>query len=110
MEGRLSSADEGYDGTMEDSDERAPARYLDDEKADPARIIETNDTRQSELAGLQQALNVLDDRSADIIEKRWLSEKKSTLHQLADQYQISAERVRQIEKNAISKLKLSMPI
>lgn len=108
MENRLGSSDEGYDGTMEDGDERSPSRYLHDDQTDPARIVEVQDTRQTHLEGLRRALSVLDSRSADIIQARWLTEKKSTLHELARRYQISAERVRQLEKNAIKKLKLSM--
>ncbi|MDK1023760.1 MAG: RNA polymerase sigma factor RpoH [Gammaproteobacteria bacterium] len=110
MESRLGSNDEGYDGTMEDSHERSPSRYLFDDQADPALIAEVQDSHQANLEGLRDALGVLDCRSADIIKKRWLSEKKSTLHQLASKYQISAERVRQLEKNAIKKLKLSMAV
>jgi len=108
MEGRLGSNDEGYDGTMEDADEKSPSKYLHDDQSDPALIAEVQDSLQTNLEGLRDALGVLDCRSADIIRKRWLSEKKSTLHQLAGKYQISAERVRQLEKNAIKKLKLAM--
>ncbi len=108
MEKRLGSFDEGYDGSMEDGDEKAPARYLHSDQADPAQIVEHHDSHRSNLDGLQKALGILDHRSADIIKKRWLSEQKSTLHQLAGKYQISAERVRQLEKDAIKKLKLSM--
>lgn len=110
MESRLGSNDEGYDGTMDEANERSPSRYLHDDQADPALIVEVHDSHQANLEGLRDALGVLDCRSADIIKKRWLSEKKSTLHQLAAKYRISAERVRQLEKNAIKKLKLSMAV
>lgn len=110
MEGRLGLNDEGFDGAMDDSEDRSPASYLSDEQDDPAKIVESNNSDQAELKGLRKALKLLDDRSTDIIEQRWLAEKKSTLHQLADKYDISAERVRQLEKNAIKKLKLSMAV
>jgi len=108
MEGRLGSFDEGYDGTLEQADEKTPAKYLDDERSDPARIVELENFNDANLELLDQAMAVLDVRSGDIIRQRWLQEKKTTLHQLAEQYGISAERVRQLEKNAIKKLKLSM--
>jgi RNA polymerase sigma-32 factor len=108
MEGRLGSIDEGYDGTLEQVDEKTPAKYLDDERSDPARIIELENFNDANHQLLDQAMDILDDRSGDIIRQRWLQDKKSTLHQLAEQYGISAERVRQLEKNAIKKLKLSM--
>ena len=74
MEGRLGSIDEGYDGTMEDSDEKSPSRYLHDDQSDPALIAEAQDSREADLEGLRDALGVLDNRSANIIKKRWLSE------------------------------------
>ncbi len=108
MEGRLGSFDEGYDGAAEQSDEKTPAQYLNDEGADPARIAEHQSVKEANMNGLAKAIAVLDSRSADIIDQRWLQDKKSTLHELARQYNISAERVRQLEINAMKKLKLSM--
>jgi RNA polymerase sigma-32 factor len=112
MESRLSGQDIGFDPVGADDNEDAhayaPAAYLTDASNDPALTIEQDDTSDRNTSLLVSALEQLDDRSREILEARWLAEQKSTLHQLAARYNVSAERIRQIEKNAISKLKKSM--
>jgi RNA polymerase sigma-32 factor len=107
MEKRLSGLDIGFDGP-DDNDENiapAPANYLEDTSLEPARLIEQSDWSENQETRLYTALKDLDDRSRDILQQRWLTENKSTLHQLADKYDISAERIRQLENNAIKKLR-----
>ncbi|GAB2715323.1 RNA polymerase sigma factor RpoH [Halomonas garicola] len=113
MEGRLSSFDAGFDASPgEDEDSasayRAPVNFLNDEAADPATQLEDSDYEQDASQRLQSALRGLDARSRDILQRRWLAEHKSTLHDLADVYGISAERIRQLEKNAMKKLRHKM--
>jgi RNA polymerase sigma-32 factor len=107
MEKRLSGVDIGFDGP-DDDDENispAPAYYLEDSSLEPSHLLEQSDWRENQETNLYTALNNLDDRSRDILQQRWLADNKSTLHQLADQYSISAERIRQLENNAIKKLR-----
>ncbi len=107
MEKRLSGLDIGFDGP-DDNDENiapAPANYLEDTSLEPARLVEQSDWSENQETRLYAALKDLDERSRDILQQRWLTDNKSTLHQLADQYGISAERIRQLESNAIKKLK-----
>lgn len=107
MEKRLSGLDIGFDGP-DDNDENiapAPANYLEDTSLEPARLIEQSNWSENQENRLYSALKDLDDRSRDILQQRWLTEDKSTLHQLADQYGVSAERIRQLENNAIKKLR-----
>ena len=112
MESRLSGSDIGYDLTAADDDEDsnhfAPAAYLTDESNDPALTIEQDDWESESSNNLSSAMEQLDDRSRTILQERWLTEKKSTLHELAARYDVSAERIRQLEKNAIGKLKKSL--
>jgi RNA polymerase sigma-32 factor len=112
MESRLSGQDIGFDLTAADEDEDsrhfAPAAYLTDASNDPALTVEQDDWRSETSNNLSTALEQLDDRSRTILEERWLAEKKSTLHDLAARYAVSAERIRQLEKNAINKLKKTM--
>ncbi|MDO6441573.1 MULTISPECIES: RNA polymerase sigma factor RpoH [unclassified Marinobacter] len=111
MEGRLSSHDTAFDGPMDDDDDtayKAPAYYLEDHRSDPAVQLENSDWTEDSNGRLMQALGALDERSQDILRERWLSENKATLHQLADKYGISAERIRQLEKNAMKKIRLQM--
>ena len=108
MESRMSSIDMGFDEPDSDDDNSntvAPVAYLQDMSHEPASQVEANDWEEHNHARLSNALASLDDRSRDIIQQRWLSEDKSTLHQLANTYQISAERIKQLENNAIKKLK-----
>ena len=112
MESRLSGQDIGFDLTATDDDEEshhfAPAAYLTDESNDPALSIEQDDWNASNNSQLSTALDKLDERSRTILEARWLAEKKSTLHELAARFGVSAERIRQLEKSALGKLKKTM--
>ncbi|KFF49466.1 MULTISPECIES: RNA polymerase sigma factor RpoH [unclassified Salinicola] len=108
MEGRLSAYDAGFDASPGEDDEQsyqAPAQYLEDSSFDPAAQLEADDWEADYTRRLRDALALLDDRSRDILQRRWLSEEKSTLHELADVYGVSAERIRQLEKNAMKKIK-----
>ena len=107
MEKRLSGLDIGFDGP-DDNDENiapAPANYLEDTSLEPARLVEQSNYAENQEMRLYSALKDLDERSRDILQQRWLTDNKSTLHDLADQYGISAERIRQLENNAIKKLR-----
>ncbi|MDC9719682.1 MAG: RNA polymerase sigma factor RpoH [Gammaproteobacteria bacterium] len=110
MEGRMSAQDTPFDAPEgdEDSAYQAPAYYLEDHSGDPARQLEASDWEEDSNTRLASAMGDLDPRSRDILQQRWLSDSKSTLHNLADQYQVSAERIRQLEKNAMKKLKTAM--
>lgn len=111
MEKRLSAYDAGFDADSDEDDDSAylaPSNYLEDNRYDPSTLVEEDDWSASNLSGLESALTVLDERSRDILVQRWLSDKKLTLHDLADKYGVSAERIRQLEKNAMKKLKNAM--
>jgi RNA polymerase sigma-32 factor len=110
MEKRLHSRDAIFDPAPDADDERAfaPAAYLPSPNADPAVLAEQDDFQDDATARMAAAVRTLDERSRDIIESRWLAEKKKTLHELADTYGISAERIRQIEANAIKKMRAQM--
>lgn len=110
MEQRLNGEDVAFDiGSSEEEGQFAPVQYLAGEAdADPARQLEDSEWRLLTQERLRQALSRLDERSRDILASRWLGEKKATLHELADRYGVSAERVRQLEKSAILKLKERM--
>lgn len=109
MEMRLAMSDASFDGHAETDDDYsvAPAAYLEDHRYDPANQIDTTDNLLRADA-LHNALHLLDERSQAIIRARWLDDSKLTLQDLAAQYNISAERVRQLEKNAFNKLKLAL--
>lgn len=107
MESRLASHDEAFELDPSDEDGYSPSQYLDDAARDPAVIVEAENKIQAERAKLAVAFKALDARSREIIQRRWLVDKKATLHELADQFGVSAERIRQLEKNAMKKLKLS---
>ena len=109
MESRLSGSDVTFDPPTNDSDDEhhfTPAAYLTDDRADPAHQLEHDDTQSQKLALMTDSLKTLDERSKNIIQRRWLNEDKATLHELADEYQVSAERIRQIEKNALGKMRV----
>jgi len=110
MEGRLSSRDIGFDAPEGDDDAawQAPQYFLEDKQADPGQLVEAAEFADDNAARLQQALAALDDRSRDILERRWLVDDKATLHELAATYDVSAERIRQIEANAMKKLRSAM--
>ncbi|MNQ33530.1 RNA polymerase sigma factor RpoH [compost metagenome] len=108
MESRLTGQDMAFDPASDADDDSAfqsPAHYLEDNRYDPARQLEEADWSDSANASLHDALEGLDERSRDILQQRWLSEEKATLHELAAKYGVSAERIRQLEKNAMGKLK-----
>jgi len=108
MEKRLSGYDLSFDPAPTDNDDYAPQAYLPSLDSDPAELVERADWATSAHERLQLALKELDERSRDILERRWLTENKSTLHELAAVYSVSAERIRQIESSAIRKLKMQM--
>ena len=111
MEGRLTSRDVAFDApTDADDDEawHAPQQYLEDLTADPARCVEAEDSQQDSEGRLHAAIAGLDTRSRDILSRRWLAEQKSTLHELAADHGVSAERIRQIEANAMKKLQSAL--
>ena len=109
MEGRLTSRDVGYDQPVGDGADddgwQAPQFFLEDQGNDPASLVESSDWQENSETALHDALRDLDERSRDVLARRWLSEQKATLHELADQYQVSAERIRQIEQAAMKKLR-----
>ena len=112
MEKRLHARDAIFDPAPDADDERAfaPAAYLPSPNSDPAKLVETADFNEDATDRMAAAIRTLDDRSRHIIESRWLTEDKRTLHDLADEYGISAERVRQVEANAIKKLRSAMAL
>jgi len=106
MEARMSNHDVAFDADPDDDEgPAAPAAYLPDMRMEPSAQLERMDSEANEREQLYAALESLDERSRTILEARWLAEKKQTLHELADRYGVSAERIRQIEKNALKKLR-----
>ena len=106
MEGRLASRDQSFDLPENDDEESiSPVQYLEDSSHDPGELVEAEDSLDHDHKRLMNAFGDLDGRAREIITARWLSEKKLTLHQLADRFGISAERVRQLEQNALKKLR-----
>jgi RNA polymerase sigma-32 factor len=112
MEHRLASPDKSFEGSSSSEDEgedwSAPVNYLVDSSSDPIKLLEEQDSTFKQDKDLQAAFIQLDARSQDIIKQRWLAEDKATLHELAAKYKISAERVRQLENQAMTKLKKLM--
>ncbi len=112
MEKRLSANDVAFDLTPDqDDDDRAdfsPSQYLAAESADPAEVLEAEEWDTYTRSRFQQALDSLDKRSKDILASRWLVEDKATLHELADKYKVSAERIRQLENAAVGKLRAAV--
>jgi RNA polymerase sigma-32 factor len=108
MEQRLSSRDLSFDPAPDADDEDgaySPSAYLPHPEADPSVAVEREQWEEDTAERLSQALETLDERSQHILRSRWMQEEKSTLHELADKYGVSAERIRQIEANAIKKLR-----
>jgi RNA polymerase sigma-32 factor len=110
MEERLDGRDMSFDmpvgsGSSSDESVSAPEHYLQKQGDDPALLLEKADWKGHEVGLLSQAMLEVDERSQDILNSRWLSEKKATLHELADRYGVSAERIRQLEKKAMKKIK-----
>jgi RNA polymerase sigma-32 factor len=113
MEQRLNALDMAYDADDSDDDDHyynsAPANYLHDAKSDPAHIYEQETTGSQNLGQLHSAFSRLDQRSQDILQQRWLhDDKATTLNTLAEKYGVSTERIRQLEKNALKKLRQYM--
>ncbi len=111
MEKRMYGHDLAYDApTQDDDDTYSPSAYLPSPDADPADLVANSEIADSAGERLAAALRTLDDRSRDIMQRRWLAEPKVTLQDLANEYQVSAERIRQIEANAIKKLRVQVAI
>ena len=111
MERRLSSRDAVFDPVPDSRDDDhvySPAAYLPSKNSDPAELVEKSDWHDDANARMHAALKNLDDRSRHILEARWLTDDKATLHELAKEYSVSAERIRQIEANAIKKIRVAM--
>ncbi len=109
MEKRLSSRDLSFDPAPGADDEEGesftPSAYLPHPEADPSVAVEEEQWEEDTTGRVSRALETLDDRSRDILASRWMTDEKATLHELADRYGVSAERIRQIEANAIKKLR-----
>lgn len=111
MEMRLTARDSAFDAPADEDDDSvayAPALYLEDKGADPAQLVESENYEGDNNLRLAEAVKMLDERSQAILQRRWLDDKKATLHQLADEYGVSAERIRQLEKNAMKKVRVAM--
>ncbi len=110
MESRLAGQDVGFDLTADDDESSyvAPAAYLEALTVSPAEALEAEDWEQHHHELLFQGLEQLDDRARDIIQSRWLLEPKATLQELADKYDVSAERIRQLENAALKKLQAEL--
>jgi RNA polymerase sigma-32 factor len=108
MEKRLGNRDTSFDLPVDapaDEDSMEPASYLYEQNDDPAVMLENAEWQGHEQRLLTRALSALDKRSLDIVSSRWLAEDKATLHELAERHQVSAERIRQLEQNAMKKLR-----
>ncbi len=112
MESRLSNYDMSFDGYDDEDDDNvaAPASYLADFRMEPSHALEQQDSDLYQRERLLAAVNALDERSKAILEQRWLVDKKQTLNELAQQFGVSAERIRQIEKSAMKKLRLELEL
>src|SRR5690242_11620358 len=109
MESRLSGRDVGFDAPSDEDDDHAPpapVAYLEDHGADPYLSVADADEEADQLDTLERAMDKLDERTQDIIRRRWLAEDKATLQELADDYGVSAERIRQLESNAMKKMRM----
>src|SRR5579862_4630740 len=111
MERRLSARDIAFEAASDgdDEDSYGPSTYLPAPDADPAEQVEQEEWASSSSEQLSAAMQSLDDRSRTILQRRWMSEDKATLHELADEYGVSAERIRQIEAGAINRLRALLP-
>jgi RNA polymerase sigma-32 factor len=109
MEGRLAATDMAFDADESDEENpSAPVHFLAAPASDPADLVAENQVSTVKAERLSVALTELDDRSRDIVERRWLVDSKATLHDLAAEYGVSAERIRQLEQNAMKKLRKAM--
>jgi len=110
METRLSGQELAFEGERDDEEAYAPVHYLADSTAEPSQVLEAEEQERVQAAGLKQALSSLDARSRRIIEARWLREKDgATLHDLAAEFKVSAERIRQIEAKALDRMRKALP-
>src|SRR5689334_12663583 len=111
METRLSGQEVALEGDLDDESAYAPVNYLAaDHDAEPLSVLEAKESEETRAAGLESALKSLDPRSRRIVEARWLREKDSaTLHELAAEFNVSAERTRQIEAKAFQKMRQALP-
>jgi len=110
METRLSGQELAFEGDRDDDESYAPVHYLADEAAEPYHVLEAEESERVRADGLQKALATLDPRSRRIVEARWLREKDTaTLHELAAEFKVSAERIRQIEAKALDKMRKFLP-
>lgn len=105
MQTRMFTSDLALDAPFSDESEEAPVNFLADSRFSPETILEKKAAEKLQTFGLQKALGVLDDRSAQIIKARWLADSPKTLQELAEEYQVSAERIRQIETQALKKMR-----
>ena len=113
MESRLSGTDVAFDVSSDQDEDSAcltPSGYLGDSRYDPETVIGNDQYRQQQQRQLGAALEKLDERSKDIVTRRWLNDDKPTLHDLADEYGVSAERIRQIEKRAMETMKNAISV
>src|SRR5579859_5004172 len=110
METRLSGQEVAFEGERDDEESFAPVHYLADEAAEPYRVLESKQSERVKSEGLEHALATLDPRSRRIVEARWLREKDcATLHDLAAEFKVSAERIRQIEAKALDRMRKLLP-
>jgi RNA polymerase sigma-32 factor len=112
MELRLANSDTAFDGSDSDDDDApaAPAAYIPDTRMEPARALENADTENDQRKRVLSELARLDERSKSILQRRWLCEKKETLRELAEEYGVSAERIRQIEQKALKTLRFRLAV
>jgi RNA polymerase sigma-32 factor len=110
METRLSGQEVAFEGERDDEEAYAPVHYLADTAGEPSQVLEAEESERVRAEGLKKALSTLDARSRRIIEARWLREKDgATLHDLAAEFKVSAERIRQIEAKALDKMRKALP-
>ena len=106
MEQRLHARDTSFDLPVDADDDRpAPSGWIEDRRFDPEQLAQAEERATRTVHSLHEAMKSLDDRSRSIVARRWLSDEKATLQELADEYGVSAERIRQIEKNAMKKMR-----
>jgi RNA polymerase sigma-32 factor len=108
MEQRLNAHDAAFDGYSDDDERPAPSALIEDTRFEPSREVESEEWEAHNIERLSEAMEGLDERSRCIVRERWLNEEKATLQELADRYQISAERIRQLEKSAFKKLRMAL--
>jgi len=108
MEKRLNAHDAAFDAQTDDDERPAPAAFLEDRRYEPGQLVEQEDWQEQRNDQLARALETLDERSREIITQRWLQDDKTTLQILAEKFGVSAERIRQLEKNAFAKMREAM--